>query len=101
MIIYNVTTRVDKSIHQEWLTWLQDEHIPALLATQCFTKATVLRLLEMDESDGPTYAVQYQATDRQHYQQFIENFEAAMQQRSRNEWGNSALSFETVMQVVN
>lgn len=36
-IVYNVTTKVELSIAEEWLTWLKDEHIPDLIKTGCFT----------------------------------------------------------------
>ena len=39
MIIYNVTVKVDHSIADDWLSWLQQEHIPEIIATECFTDA--------------------------------------------------------------
>ena len=31
MYIYNVTVNIDESIAQEWLTWMQESHIPEML----------------------------------------------------------------------
>ena len=45
MLIYNVTIKVDRIIAREWLQWLQQEHIPAIMATGCFTEYRVVRLL--------------------------------------------------------
>ena len=42
MIIYNVTIKVQASIHQEWLVWLKTDHIPAILNTGCFTHSNIL-----------------------------------------------------------
>jgi hypothetical protein len=39
MIIYNVTIKVDKTIADEWLNWLKDEHIADVTGTGCFTNA--------------------------------------------------------------
>ena len=33
MIIYNVTSNIDESIHDEWLNWMRQEHIPQVLGT--------------------------------------------------------------------
>ncbi|MGZ8540981.1 MAG: DUF4286 family protein, partial [Chitinophagaceae bacterium] len=63
-IIYNVTNQVNHSIADAWLKWLKEEHIPDILSTGCFTNATILRLVEVDESPGPTYAIQYHATNK-------------------------------------
>ena len=64
MIIYNITIKVQPSIKNDWLQWLQNEHIPGMIQTGCFTKATILHLLEIDDSEGPTYAVQYFAESK-------------------------------------
>ncbi|MEG1025142.1 MAG: DUF4286 family protein, partial [Flavobacterium sp.] len=28
MIIYNVTTNIHESVHDQWLKWMQEKHIP-------------------------------------------------------------------------
>ena len=61
MLIYNVTTKLHHAIHQAWLSWMKETHIPEVLATGCFEKFQLARILETDEEEGPTYAVQYYA----------------------------------------
>lgn len=101
MIIYNVTIKLDESIHQQWLSWMLDIHIPEMTGTGCFTKATALRLLEVDDSEGPTYAIQYFAESKALYNQYIELHAPEMRQRSFDKWGNRFIAFRSVMQVVN
>jgi hypothetical protein len=36
-IIYNVTTMVSNTIVPAWIEWMQQQHIPAVMATNCFT----------------------------------------------------------------
>ncbi|WP_163310716.1 DUF4286 family protein, partial [Enterobacter kobei] len=71
MLIYNVTTKITHTIHEDWLQWMRDIHIPDVLATGCFTKANILRLLDIDDSEGPTYAVQYYAETKTDYDHYI------------------------------
>ena len=101
MIIYNVTIKVDKTIAEAWLNWLKDEHIADVTGTGCFTKANILRLLEVDESEGPTFAVQYFAESKAQYNRYIENFAGVMRQKSFEKWGDKFIAFRSVMQVVN
>lgn len=101
MIIYNVTIKVDENIHSQWLVWLQEEHIPEVINTGCFTRATVLRLLETDDTEGPTYAIQYFAESKAWYNRYIEKFAPEMRRRSFEKWGNGFIAFRSVMQVVN
>lgn len=100
MFIYNVTIKLDEAIHGQWLPWLQQEHIPDVIATGCFTKATILKLLEIDDSEGPTYAIQYFAESKALYNWYIEKFAPEMRQRSFDKWGNQFVAFRSVMQVV-
>jgi Domain of unknown function (DUF4286) len=100
MIIYNVTIKIDEAIHEAWLEWLQQVHIPEVIATGCFTKASILRLVEVDDSEGPTYAVQYHAESKALYNKYIENHAPEMRRRSFDKWGNRFVAFRSVMQVV-
>lgn len=100
MIIYNVTIHLQEGIHAEWLQWLKEVHIPAVLATQCFTGSRILRLLETDESEGPTYAVQYTAESKSLYNLYIEKYAAEMRRLSFEKWGDRFIAFRSVMQIV-
>ena len=101
MIIYNVTTKVHQSLKDNWLHWLKDEHIPDIIKTGCFTHATILRLLEVDDSEGPTYAVQYFAKSKGLYNNYIDKHAPTMRQKSFDKWGDKFIAFRSVMQVVN
>ncbi|HRG81757.1 MAG TPA: DUF4286 family protein [Chitinophagaceae bacterium] len=100
MIIYNVTVKVDHSIADDWLSWLQQEHIPDIIATECFTNARILRLLEVDESDGITYAVQYHANSKALYNRYIKEYSTEMRNKSTEKWGDKFVAFRSVMQIV-
>lgn len=101
MIIYNVTINVQHSIHHQWLVWLKQEHIPDIIATGCFTHAVILELLEVDTTEGPTYAIQYFAESKALYNGYIEKFAAAMRQKAFDKWGDQFIAFRTLMQIVN
>jgi len=101
MIIYNVTIKIQRSITNDWLQWLKEEHIPGIIQTGCFTHAVILRLLEVDDSEGPTFAVQYFAESKGLYNNYIENHAAGMRQKAFDKWGDQFIAFRSVMQVVN
>lgn len=101
MIVYNVTIKIESAISTDWLNWLQEVHVPEVLNTGCFSSATILKLLDEDETEGPTYAVQYFATSKSDYELYIENFAALMRQKSFEKWGNKFIAFRSVMEVIN
>jgi hypothetical protein len=101
MFIYNVTTKVDWSIHDAWVKWMQEIHIPEVMAAECFENVQFVRLLEIDEEDGPTYAAQFTAPSKAMYNRYIEKHAPSLREKANAEWGNKYISFRTLMQIVN
>jgi hypothetical protein len=101
MLIYNVTTKVALDIHVEWLNWMKEEHIPEVLATEMFSHHLIVRLLETDESDGMTYAVQYFSSSRELYENYINHFAPVLREKALKRWGSRIISFRTLMEVIN
>ncbi len=100
MLIYNVTIKVETSIAADWLTWMQQIHIPEVIATGCFTHATTLRLLDTDDDEGPTYAVQYFTESKANYNRYIDKYAGQMRQKVFDKWGNQFIAFRSLMEVV-
>jgi len=100
MIIYNVTTKTDPGIAAEWLQWLKEEHIAEMVATGCFTHATILELTDTDETDGPTYAVQYHSNSMALYDKYVSEYAPVIRQNVIKKWGDKIISFRTLMKVV-
>ena len=100
MIIYNVTIKVEAQIAEAWLSWLLNEHIPDVLQTNCFVDYKVVRLLEVDDSQGPTYATQYFAESKADYNRYIEIHAPKMCKLLNEKWGEQFIAFRSVMEVV-
>jgi hypothetical protein len=100
MIIYNVTIKVDAGIADDWLKWLLEVHIPDVMQTGCFSNNKVVRLLEVDDTEGPTYAVQYSAESKADYNRYIQMYASDLRDKSHQKWGDRFIAFRSVMQVV-
>jgi hypothetical protein len=99
-IIYNTTIQPQWAIHDNWLHWMKTEHIPEVVRTGCFTHSQLLRLLETEETEGPTYAIQYFALTKDFYNQYIETYGTTMRQKVADKWGNQLVVFRSLLQVV-
>lgn len=100
MLIYNVTTKVSPTIHERWLEWMKKEHIPEIIATGLFHDYRICRLLDQDDSDGPTYAVQYFTDTLENYHTYLQEHASLLRQKSFDAFGDQFVAFRTVMQVV-
>jgi hypothetical protein len=100
MIIYNVTIKVDWPVHDRWLRWMKEETIPDIMATKLFYHYQFVRLLQVDEQDGPTYAVQYYAHSMEDYNRYIKEEAPVQHQLAAAAWGMQYIAFGTVMKAV-
>lgn len=100
MIIFNITSKLDASVAEAWVQWMQAEHIPAVMATGCFTNYRLVRLLQVDESEGPTYAVQYHAAEMADYERYSSQHAPALRTEVLNKWGDQIVSFRSLMEEV-
>ena len=100
MIIYNMTVQIENAIANAWLDWIMNEYIPEIVNTNCFTNVRLVKLLEVDESDGPTYAIQCHADSKSDYNRFMELYSDKLRHQSYEKWGDRFIAFNSVMQVV-
>jgi Domain of unknown function (DUF4286) len=100
MILYNVTIKIDWHIHDAWLQWMQEEHIPAVMATGCFQQYTFVHLMDVDDDEGPTYACQYFALNQELYEKYIAVHSNSLREAGLHKWGNQFIAFRTLMKVV-
>lgn len=101
MYIYNVTTQVTEDLSESWLHWMQAEHIPEVVSTGHFTHHRITRLLEPSEPGTATFAVQYFCNSLDAYEHYVSVHAPALREKSLGKWGDRALSFRTLMEVIN
>ena len=100
MLIYNVTTKVEWSIADDWVRWMKEEHIPTVIATGYFIKFQFVKLLESDEEEGPTFAIQYFVPSQNDFDAYIKFHADAFRKEIIEKWGNRFIAFRSLMEVV-
>ena len=101
MTVFNNTIKVHHSIKTQWLQWMIEEHIPAVMKTGMFDDYKMYHLTEQDDDEGVTYTIQYFTTTENRYQQYLNEFASSLQQKAFDKWGDLFIGFQTVMQLVN
>ncbi|MEM7187020.1 MAG: DUF4286 family protein [Bacteroidota bacterium] len=99
MYIYNVTINIDESVHDAWLAWMQDEHIPAMLATGKFTNALMTRVQVEEEMGGITYSVQYRTDSKATLERYYAEDAGTLRAQSKPFEGKF-VAFRTELEVV-
>ncbi|GAA4325130.1 hypothetical protein GCM10023149_27240 [Mucilaginibacter gynuensis] len=99
MIIYNETIIVEETTHQEWLTWIQQTHIPKVMETGLFTSFRILTVLD-SPNEGVTYCIQYDAENMDNVGTYYNNHHPDIQAAHQQKFENKFVMFSTLMQEV-
>jgi hypothetical protein len=100
MLIYNVTSKVDQRQHAAWLSWMERAYLPALMESGTVEKYHLTRLLAVDDTEGPTYALLMTFKSRMVFDIYQEKFALSHQKAIKNKWGDAVLSFPSMLDVV-
>ena len=99
MIIYNVTVSVEESIKADWLKWMQDVHIPEVMATGVFSKSQINRVMVQGDS-GNTFAIAYTCNSMKDLHKYQVKFAPELQKKHVARYGEKAVAFRTLMEVL-
>jgi hypothetical protein len=100
MLLYNITTKVDNIISEEWLQWQREIHIPEIMATGLFYEYRIYRLLEQDDSEGKTYITQFFTGSKKDYEEYLLHFAPGLREKSFAKWGDQIVAFRTLLENV-
>ena len=99
MIIYNVTVSVEDSVKVDWLEWMQNEHIPEVMACGIFIKAQMNHVIAQGDSDN-TFSISYTCYTLKDLHQYQFKFASELQQKHIDRFGDKAVAFRTLMELV-
>lgn len=99
MIIYNVTVKIDNDVHDEWLAWMCEVHIPDVLNTGHFTANQIAKVL-VDDEDGITYSIQYRCRTMADLEQYQRDHAPRLQAEHSERYRDKFVAFRTLLEVV-
>jgi len=100
MIIYNVTINIDESVHEKWLAWMMEKHIPEVMETGKFFKAKIVKVMVVEEMGGTTYAIQYFAESMEKLQAYYNEDAPRLREEAARLFGDKMLAFRTEMELL-
>lgn len=100
MIIYNVTTNIHESVHDQWMIWMQHKHIPEMMATGKFFSAKMACVLIEEEMGGITYSVQYITDSKETLEKYYQEDAPSLREEGLKLFGDKMLTFRTELEVI-
>lgn len=99
MFLYNVTIILEDAAAEEWLQWMQEIHIPEVMATGMFVSNRLLKVVD-SPNEGVTYCTQYVADSLENYNQYQEVFAPALQADLNEKFKNRFVAYRSLMEFV-
>jgi hypothetical protein len=100
MIIYNVTINIDHAVHDEWLKWMKNIHIPEVMKTGIFLENRMLKVLGDEDSGGVTYSVQYTCRSLDDFKNYENQFANEIRKKHLDKYQDKFVAFRTLLEVV-
>lgn len=98
MYIYNVTVNIEKSVHEDWLNWMKEVHIPEVLATGLFIDNRLCEVM-VEEEQGITYSIQYRLKDLASLDLYQKNFAPKLQAEHTARYRDKFVAFRTILRI--
>ncbi|TAL61921.1 MAG: DUF4286 family protein [Nitrospirae bacterium] len=98
MFIYNVTVTLEDSIHDEWLRWMKDVHIPHVMQTGFFVENRICKLLT--EEKETTYAIQYTFRGMDDLHKYQKEHAPRLQQDHKEKFKDKFAAFRTILEII-
>lgn len=98
MFIYNVTVNISEDVHQQWLKWMKETHIPEVMKTGCFIDNQILKVLYVAD-EGHTYSIQYKFLEMADIEKYQKEFAPALQADHKKMFGEKYTAFRTLLRI--
>jgi hypothetical protein len=99
MLLYNVTFIIEDSAADAWLQWMQETHVPEVLATGLFVSNRLLKVID-SPNEGITYCSQYVAQTMEDYDNYQARFAPALQEDLNIRFKDKFVAFRTLMEYI-
>lgn len=101
MIVYSVTVNIEDDVHQDWLSWMKDVHIPDVMNTGIFSKHEFNRVIQHNpEETGTTYNIQYTCKSMKDLHHYQANFAPKLQAEHHQKYEGKYVAFRTLLERV-
>ncbi|MBL4746339.1 MAG: DUF4286 family protein [Flavobacteriaceae bacterium] len=100
MYIYSVTVNIEKNVEKEWLDWMRNTHIPAILKTGKFSKALLSQVMIEEEMGGVTYSLQYTTDSLETLRAYQQEDAPSLQKETEQKFSGKYVAFRTELQVI-
>lgn len=99
MFLYNVTIIIEEAAAEEWLKYMNEFHIPEVMATGKFVSNRLLKIID-SPNEGVTYCSQYVTESLAEYEDYEQNYATKLQADLQQKFENKFVSYRSLMEFI-
>lgn len=101
MIVYSVTVAIEETVHDEWLKWMKEDHIPKVMDTGHFVGYRMMRVIS-HQNDNPdiSYNIQYECESMAELHKYQLQKAPALQKEHSEKYDGKFAAFRTLLEKV-
>ena len=99
MIVYNVTCNVAPEVENQWLEWV-DLQLNNISKSEKIIGPSILQLNTNSPTEEAVYALQYQITDHNTLENFLNNEDKTLKDRIKMDFGEAVLHFSSQLEII-
>jgi Domain of unknown function (DUF4286) len=100
MFLYNVTVGIDKDIEKEWLKWIRENYLPAVMATNKFKDSKMYRVVTHDDENSVSYSLQFFTTEIGNVVEYLDAETNGIIEKHRLKFKDKHVVFNTLLEEV-
>ena len=100
MLLYNVTFGIDRDVEKDWLVYIKEQHIAAVMKTGLFEEYKFFKVLHDQEEETISYSIQYFARTITQVTQYLDFFAPSVMEHHRQKFQNKHVAFQTLLEEV-
>ena len=98
MLLYNITIGIDKEVEQEWLSWMKEIHLPAVMSKNIFVDYKFYKVLTHDDEGSSSYCIQYFTPTIEQFQNYLHNYAQQFIEDQRSRFKDKHVAFQTLLE---
>ena len=99
MILYNVTCNVAPKVENQWQEWV-DLQLNNISKSEKIIGPSILKLNTNSPTEEAVYALQYQITDHNTLENFLNNEDKTLKDRIKMDFGEAVLHFSSQLEII-
>lgn len=99
MIVYSVTVNIEDEVHDDWINWMKETHIPDVMETGYFSEHRFLKVITSNSDEtGQTYNIQYTCASMKDLHQYQIQQAPRLQKEHNDKYEGKFVAFRTLLE---